>query len=196
MCDVNTAVRSIMTSMSLDVVKNINVIQETSFVAVTNVTEMQFENNVQQLDTLTTEFLPSKDDDQWKTNSVQTLIVEWSLLFIRYMAIPSLLFYLTTLLWELRYVRMRDSTTPLPLPPGSMGLPILGEMLQFFITVSEFYEILCVIINFCFANTRSKPCPGHSILKLLYIHCMVKSVRIFTFPIDPLKLLQWFYQGL
>ena len=61
--------------------------------------------------------------------------------FIRCLIIPCLLFYISLILWELRFLRMRDPSNPLPLPQGSMGLPFIGEMFQFFLIVSN--------LNFC-----------------------------------------------
>ena len=136
MCDVNTAVPSIMTSASLEVVKNISAILETRFVETTNETEMLYEN-MQELENVSkTKVFSSLNEEEWKNNYLQPAVSVWILQFLRFVGIPVLLFYLTLMLWELRYLRMRDSSNPLSLPPGCMGLPLLGEMLQFFIIVS------------------------------------------------------------
>ena len=136
MCDVNTAVPSIMTFATIKVVKNISDILQTRFVETADETEMLHEN-LQELGNVSkTEAFSSLNEEEWKNNYLQPAVLVWILQFLRFIGIPALLFYLTLMLWELRYLRMRDSSNSLSLPPGCMGLPLLGEMLQFFIIVS------------------------------------------------------------
>ena len=66
----------------------------------------------------------------------ESVFVFWSFYFLRCLVIPCLLFYISWILWELRFLRMRDPSSPLPLPAGRMGFPIIGEMIQFFVLVS------------------------------------------------------------
>ena len=88
----------------------------------------------------------SKTAVEWRS-SVEPTALFW---LIRFVAFPSLLFCLMLILWELRYFCSRDPSNPLPLPPGRMGLPLLGEMLQFFILVSRSFSCCdrCHLISF------------------------------------------------
>ncbi|XP_007440816.1 cytochrome P450 26A1-like [Python bivittatus] len=47
-----------------------------------------------------------------------------------FVLVPLLLCLASMKLWNLYCLRGRDPTCPLPLPPGTMGLPFLGETLQ------------------------------------------------------------------
>lgn len=49
--------------------------------------------------------------------------------------LPLLLFLAAVKLWDLYCVSGRDSSCPLPLPPGTMGLPFFGETLQMVLQV-------------------------------------------------------------
>lgn len=66
----------------------------------------------------------------------KSMFVNWFVYFLRCLVIPGLLFYISWILWELRFLKMRDPSNPLPLPSGRMGFPIIGEMIQFFVIVS------------------------------------------------------------
>ena len=50
--------------------------------------------------------------------------------------LPVLLFLVAVKLWEVYLLRGRDPSCPRPLPPGSMGLPFLGETLQLLLQVN------------------------------------------------------------
>ena len=50
--------------------------------------------------------------------------------------LPVLLFLVAVKLWEVYLIRGRDPSCPRPLPPGSMGLPFLGETLQLLLQVN------------------------------------------------------------
>lgn len=49
--------------------------------------------------------------------------------------LPLLLFLAAVKLWDLYCASSRDPSCPLPLPPGTMGLPFFGETLQMVLQV-------------------------------------------------------------
>lgn len=49
--------------------------------------------------------------------------------------LPLLLFLAAVRLWDLYCASGRDPSCPLPLPPGTMGLPFFGETLQMVLQV-------------------------------------------------------------
>lgn len=57
------------------------------------------------------------------------------LAFLCTIVLPLLLFLVTVKLWEVYMIRERDSACPSPLPPGTMGLPFIGETLQLILQV-------------------------------------------------------------
>lgn len=52
--------------------------------------------------------------------------------------VPVLLYRAANYLWYVHCVEKRDHGTKLPLPPGDMGLPLVGNMINFLIYVSFF----------------------------------------------------------
>lgn len=63
--------------------------------------------------------------------------------FLCTIVLPILLFLVAVKLWEVYMIRGRDPGSPSPLPPGTMGLPFIGETLQLILQV----------------NTGAKCCP-------------------------------------
>lgn len=55
--------------------------------------------------------------------------------FLCTIMLPLLLFLVTVKLWEVYMIRGRDAACPSPLPPGTMGLPFIGETLQLILQV-------------------------------------------------------------
>lgn len=57
--------------------------------------------------------------------------------FLCTIVLPLLLFLVTVKLWEVYMIRGRDAACASPLPPGTMGLPFIGETLQLILQVKS-----------------------------------------------------------
>ncbi|KAL2078429.1 hypothetical protein ACEWY4_026114 [Coilia grayii] len=61
--------------------------------------------------------------------------------FLCTVVLPVLLFLVTVKLWEIFMILGRDSSCPRPLPPGTMGMPFIGETLQLILQRRKFLRM-------------------------------------------------------
>ncbi|XP_012672827.1 cytochrome P450 26A1-like [Clupea harengus] len=61
--------------------------------------------------------------------------------FLCTVVLPVLLFLVAVKLWEFFMIRGRDSSCPRPLPPGTMGMPFIGETLQLILQRRKFLRM-------------------------------------------------------
>ncbi|MEQ2265664.1 hypothetical protein XENORESO_010761 [Xenotaenia resolanae] len=82
-------------------------------------------------------------------------------------ALPILLFLVAVKLWEVYMIRGEDPSCPSPLPPGSMGLPFIGETLQLILQVRS-----TLFAAFVGCMHKRLPCLGGTGMVLMNIFFM------------------------
>lgn len=60
----------------------------------------------------------------------------------RLLLVPIALFFVSCYLWESYFLSLKDENSKLPLPPGKMGFPLVGEMFHFLLWVSVFITLI------------------------------------------------------
>lgn len=108
--------------------------------------------------------------------------------------LPLLLFLAAVKLWDLYCVSSRDPSCPLPLPPGTMGLPFFGETLQMVLQVrrgdvagSGAVARLLLLVLLLLRGTGASsgfaelPCPGgDEPLPRLFFFFLLSNIFIFA----------------
>lgn len=103
--------------------------------------------------------------------------------FLCTMVLPVLLILVALRLWEVYMVRGRDPGCPSPLPPGSMGLPFLGETLQLILQVNTQHNSTTPG-TFPLASSASETVLVRRRSELTFAHQLPKQIEL----IVPLRL--------
>lgn len=107
--------------------------------------------------------------------------------------LPLLLFLAAVKLWDLYCVSGRDPSCPLPLPPGTMGLPFFGETLQMVLQVrrgdaagsGEALRLLLWLQGRGMSSGfAGRPCPGGKELRSLPLPLLL-FLNLFYYPPAP-----------
>lgn len=101
--------------------------------------------------------------------------------------LPLLLFLAAVRLWDLYCASGRDPSCPLPLPPGTMGLPFFGETLQMVLQVRRAAPPLPARDE-AERGCAGLPTPGADELILLFSYFFI-FIFIYFFPYIYLKLI-------
>ncbi|KAA0725612.1 Cytochrome P450 26A1 [Triplophysa tibetana] len=92
--------------------------------------------------------------------------------FLCTLVLPVLLFLAAVRLWEMLMVRRVDPSCPLPLPPGSMGLPFIGETLQLILQRRKFLRMKrqkygCIYRTHLFGNPTVRVMGADNVRQIL-----------------------------
>ncbi|XP_071250847.1 cytochrome P450 26A1 [Salvelinus alpinus] len=86
--------------------------------------------------------------------------------------LPIFLFLVAVKLWEVYLIRGRDPSCPAPLPPGSMGLPFIGETLQLLLQRRKFLRMKrqkygCIYRTHLFGNPTVRVMGANNVRHIL-----------------------------
>ncbi|XP_035255586.1 cytochrome P450 26A1-like [Anguilla anguilla] len=96
--------------------------------------------------------------------------------------LPLLLFLAAVKLWEIYIIRGRDLSCPKPLPPGTMGLPFLGETLQMVLQRRKFLRIKrqkygCIYKTHLFGNPTVRVMGAENVKQVLLAEHKLVAVQ-------------------
>ncbi|KAG9341821.1 hypothetical protein JZ751_018543 [Albula glossodonta] len=102
--------------------------------------------------------------------------------FLCTLVLPLLLFLATAKLWEIYIIRGRDPSCPRPLPPGTMGLPFLGETLQMVLQRRKFLRIKrqkygCIYKTHLFGNPTVRVMGADNVRQILMAEHKLVAVQ-------------------
>ncbi|XP_061084670.1 cytochrome P450 26A1-like [Conger conger] len=98
------------------------------------------------------------------------------------LVLPLLLVLALVKLWEIYIIRGRDSSCPKPLPPGTMGLPFLGETLQMVLQRRKFLRIKrqkygCIYKTHLFGNPTVRVMGAENVRQILLAEDKLVAVQ-------------------
>lgn len=100
--------------------------------------------------------------------ALSTLVATFLCTFV----LPILLFLVAVKLWEVYMIRGRDPSCRSPLPPGSMGLPFIGETLQLILQRRKFLRMKrqkygCIYRTHLFGNPTVRVMGADNVKQIL-----------------------------
>lgn len=100
--------------------------------------------------------------------ALSTLVATFLCTFV----LPILLFLVAVKLWEIYMIRGRDPSCRSPLPPGSMGLPFIGETLQLILQRRKFLRMKrqkygCIYRTHLFGNPTVRVMGADNVKQIL-----------------------------